>query len=132
MTFIPTCALMGIFFGSGIMAGNENRALDFIFRAWVMPDFKMISIILVAGLGSAFGGYLISHAYRYSSASIIAPFEYSTLVLAVFWGLSIWGEFPDSFSFLGIFLIISSGVFIAIREIKNDVIPSAKKVSARR
>ena len=128
VTFIIVCSSMGIAFGKGQFSGSENLAWEFIFRPWKIPDKEMIYIIFAAGLGSAFGGYFISQAYRLSSASIVAPFEYCTLVLAVFWGFTLWGELPDSYAFFGIMLIISSGVFIAIREIKKDRSPSISKI----
>ena len=131
-TFIIICGLMGLFFGTGIMAGSKNPALEFVFRSWIVPDTKMITIIFVAGLGSAFGGYLISQAYRLCSASTVAPFEYSTLILAVFWGFSLWRETPDISSLFGIILIVISGVFIAKSSIGNEIIPSVQKVSSRR
>ena len=132
LTFIASCLLMGLLFGDGKFNGSEDLALQFIFRPWVLPTQEMILIIFLAGISSALGGYFIAQAYRHSSASLVAPFEYSTLPLAVFWGYFIWSEFPDIFSFLGILLILSSGVFVALREGKLKTEPSAKRVSGRR
>ena len=55
------------------------------------------------GLCSASAGYLISQAYRMTQAGLVAPFEYTTLVLAVLWGYVIWNEFPTALSVIGIF-----------------------------
>ena len=132
ITFIVSCTLMGLFFGTGKFNISEDPALQFIFRAWVIPSQDMILVIFVAGISSALGGYFISQAYRHSSASLVAPFEYSTLPLAVFWGYFLWNEFPDDFSLIGIILIMLSGIFVAFREVKFDTEPSAKRVSGRR
>lgn len=132
LTFIVSCFLMGLVFGDGKFNISEDPALQFIFRAWVLPTQEMIFIIFLAGISSALGGYFISQAYRHSSASLVAPFEYSTLPLAVFWGYFIWYELPDVFSALGIILILSSGVFVALREGKLKTAPSAKRISGRR
>ena len=132
LTFIASCLLMGLFFGDGKFNGSEDPALQFIFRAWVYPTKEMILIMFLAGISSALGGYFIAQAYRHSSASLVAPFEYSTLPLAVFWGYFIWSEFPDFFSATGIILILGSGVFVALREGKLKTEPSAKRVSGRR
>jgi len=132
ITFIASCAIMGILFGDGKLAVGDDPALQFIFRAWVIPSGEMMIIIFVAGISSALGGYYISQAYRHSSASLVAPFEYSTLPLAVFWGYFIWEEFPDLFSGVGIILIMASGIFVALREGKREGEPSAKRVSGRR
>ena len=78
------------------------------------------------------GGYLISQAYRLSEAGLIAPFEYTSLILSVFWGIFIWNEWLNFLTLLGITLIIISGVYIAVREVKVGVKPSAKRSSGRR
>ena len=132
LTFIASSTLMGLFFGNGKFNESEDPALQFIFRAWIIPSQEMIWVILLAGISSALGGYFISQAYRHSSASLVAPFEYTTLPLAVFWGYFLWNELPDSFSAVGIILIMASGIFVAFREGKRDAEPSAKRVSGRR
>ena len=84
------------------------------------------------GIASSIGGYMISQAYRLSEAGLIAPFEYTSLILSVFWGIIIWNEWLNPLSIIGIFLIIASGVYIAIREVQVGVKPSAKRASGRR
>jgi len=54
-----------------------------------------------------------------SAAGLVAPFEYSALVLAAFWGFTIWGEVPAAVSGVGILLILSSGVLVALREARQ-------------
>ena len=81
---------------------------------------------------SSIGGYMISQAYRLSEAGLMAPFEYTSLILSVFWGIIIWNEWLNPLSIIGIFLIIASGVYIAIREVQVGVKPSAKRASGRR
>ena len=132
LTFIISCACMGLLFGNGKFDVSEDPALQFIFRSWVIPTEDMILVIFLAGISSALGGYFISQAYRHSAASLVAPFEYSTLPLAVFWGYFLWSELPDFFSSIGIILIMGSGIFVALREGKHAAVPSAKRVSGRR
>ena len=62
----------------------------------------------------------------------MAPFEYSSLVLAAIWGFVFWGEVPGGLSSLGICLILASGVFVALREADQKVPPGAKQVAGRR
>ena len=129
LTFIAACGIMGLLFGDGNFSGSKNPALDFIFRAWVLPSTEMLIVIFTAGIASAMGGYFSAQAYRLSSASVVAPFEYTPLVLAVFWGYFLWNELPDFISFIGISLIISSGVFIAIRERKIELSEEVKDLT---
>ncbi len=116
LSFIAVCLAMGLLFGGGQLAGSGDPSLEFMFRAWAWPGLRDLAFFLVAGTCSATGGFLISQAYRSSAAALVAPFEYSALVLAAFWGFAIWGEIPGYLSSAGILLVLSSGVSIAVRE----------------
>ena len=116
LNFIAVCLAMGIAFGRGQLAGSGHPSLEFIFRAWAWPGARDLGLFLLAGTCSAAGGYLISQAYRNSAAGLVAPFEYSALVLAAFWGFTLWGEVPGFLSTVGILMILSAGVLVAVRE----------------
>ncbi|MDA8577571.1 DMT family transporter [Rhodobacteraceae bacterium] len=132
LVFIVVCLGMGLMFGDGRFAGLGHPSAEFILRAWAWPSGRDVLLFVAAGFFSASGGYLISQAYRSSSAGLVAPFEYSTIILAVLWGYIFWKEVPGLSSAFGIFLIIASGVFVAIREFKRQVPPASQKLSARR
>ena len=132
LVFIVVCLGMGVMFGDGRFAGLGHPSAEFILRAWAWPSGRDVVLFVAAGFFSASGGYLISQAYRSSSAGLVAPFEYSTIILAVLWGYIFWQEVPGLSSAFGIFLIIASGVFVAIREFKRQVPPASQKLSARR
>lgn len=132
LSFVLVCLLMGLVFGSGWMAGSGHPSLEFVFRRWSSPTQNDLVLFLVAGGCSAGGGYLISQAYRNSAAGLVAPFEYSALVLATFWGFTFWGEVPGMISGIGIVLILFSGIFVALRENALNLLPAARRASGRR
>ena len=132
VTFVVVCLAIGLVFGRGQFAGMGHPSLEFLFRAWTIPTLQDFLMFAVAGACSSTGGYLIGQAYRSSSAGLVAPFEYTALVLAAFWGYAIWGEVPGLLSAFGIVLILFSGVFVAIRESLLKVQPTAKRASGRR
>jgi drug/metabolite transporter (DMT)-like permease len=72
--------------------------------------------LILIGAGSAFGGFFISQAYRISEAAVVAPFEYIALPIAIFWGVVIFGDWPDKTTLAGIALILGSGLYIIWRE----------------
>ena len=47
------------------------------------------------GASSAFGGFLISQAYRKAEAAFVAPFEYVAMPLSIFWGMLVFKSTPD-------------------------------------
>ncbi|MDD9909842.1 MAG: DMT family transporter [Ahrensia sp.] len=116
LTFIVVCSLIGLVLGDGRFAGTGYPSIDFVLRAWIWPPISDWGIIALAGLSSAVGGYLVSQAYRLAPASIIAPFEYAALPLALVWGLLIFGEWPDWLAWIGMALIIASGLYAYSRE----------------
>ena len=132
LTFLLVTGGLALALGDGRFAGSENEALEFFLRPWIMPPTIDGLIMLALGGVSACAGYLISQAYRGTDAGVVAPYEYTTLLLAVFWGIMIWGEWPALSTWIGIVLIAGSGIFVALREAKLDAKPSAKWVAARR
>ena len=132
VAFIIVCSVMGLLFGAGQWSGSGNPSVEFIFRAWAWPTPVDLALLLVASACSAAGSYLISQAYRNSAAGLVAPFEYTSLVLAAFWGFAIWGEIPGSWSSIGIVLILGSGLFVALREARLRIAPTAREASGRR
>jgi drug/metabolite transporter (DMT)-like permease len=50
---------------------------------------------------------------------VLSPFDYGQLVGATLLGYLIWGDFPDGWTWLGIAIIISSGIYIAHREARR-------------
>jgi drug/metabolite transporter (DMT)-like permease len=131
LNFIAVGLAMGIAFGGGQWAGSGHPSLEFIFRAWAWPGPRDFVLFLLAGACSAAGGYLMTQAYRSSSAGLVAPFEYSALVLAAFWGFTLWGEVPGPWSTVGMLMILASGVFVAMREAWKTP-PASTGSSARR
>ena len=118
--FVIVCSIFGWLFGDGRYADPSNPSIDFLFRAWTVPSTVDMGVMLGLGLSSGIGGYLISQAYRMCEAALIAPFEYLALVLAIVWGISLWGEWPDLVAWIGIVMIFASGLFVFWREVVLD------------
>lgn len=51
-------------------------------------------------------------AVRKGELSFIAPFSYTGILVAVFWGYMVWQQWPSNLTFAGIALIVSSGMYI--------------------
>ena len=116
LTFLVICLMLGLTIGDGKFSGWNDPSLEFLFRAWSWPSSDHYSILILIGTTSAFGGFFISQAYRISEAAVVAPFEYIALPIAIFWGVIVFGEYPDKTTLLGIALILGSGLYIIWRE----------------
>ena len=60
--------------------------------------------------------FFITQAYRHAPAAVIAPFEYTALVVAAILGFLVWQEVPDLYVWLGAFVVIAAGIYIFYRE----------------
>lgn len=116
ITFIFVSAAMGLAFADGSYGGFDDPSLDFLFREWSMPASRDYLIFALIGVGSTFGGYLISQAYRLAEAGLAAPFEYIALPLSIVWGVAVFSEWPDRISWFGISFIIAGGLYTFWRE----------------
>ncbi len=114
--FIVTSVSMGLWTGDGHLAGSADASLAFLFRPWVLPGGHDWIFFLGTGAAVAAGGMLMAQAYRMNEAALVAPFEYTSMPLAVIWGLVFFGTFPDARGWLGIVLIIGAGLYTLWRE----------------
>ncbi|SFJ11861.1 EamA domain-containing membrane protein RarD [Phyllobacterium sp. CL33Tsu] len=80
-----------------------------------------LSWLLLFAIGAiATGGHLlVVHASRLAPASLLAPFQYLEIVMAVIIGLVVFNEFPSASKWLGIAIIIGSGAYVVWREGKK-------------
>ena len=100
----------------GFLDPSAGDSMTFLLKAWVWPQSSDWAAL--AGLGVIAGavGYLMSQAYRLARASVVAPYEYILLIYALFWGWTVFGEWPEATVFIGAAVVISSGVYVFIRE----------------
>ena len=132
LTFLVVCVAIGLFMGDGRYAGSADPSLEFLFRAWIWPKPENLFVFMVIGAGSAFGGYLISQAYRVSEAAFVAPFEYIAMPIAIFWGAVVFDDWPDLTAWFGMILIIGSGLFMVWRETVTRTDSTAQRRRIRR
>lgn len=82
----------------------------------VMPDGREILLLLVMGLAGTGGQFLVVKASRHVPGSLFAPFQYLAIVTATGLGFLIFGDFPDPLKWLGIAIIVGSGLYVFWRE----------------
>ena len=83
---------------------------------WHMPNLQDAAMMLAIGILGGLGQIFLVQAYRYGDASLIAPFEYSTMLWAVAIGWFIFGEWPATAVLIGATIVITSGIYVILRE----------------
>jgi drug/metabolite transporter (DMT)-like permease len=83
---------------------------------WVWPSpVQWLMMAAVGGLGG-FGHFLLARAFTLASASLLAPFGYSTLLWSMLLGLIVFGQFPDGWTLVGAAIVVASGLYTFHRE----------------
>lgn len=83
---------------------------------WVVPDWPVAAALMLAGLVGGFGQIFLTSSYRYADASLVAPFEYSSMLLALGVGYFVFGEVPTAPMLIGAAVVIVAGIVIIWRE----------------
>lgn len=83
---------------------------------WRTPPASDLPVILVAGLCFGVGIIVLTLAYRLAEASLIAPFDYLSLIWAIVIGYLVWGDLPTGLMLSGAAIIAGSGIFILRRQ----------------
>jgi drug/metabolite transporter (DMT)-like permease len=83
---------------------------------WRAPTLPHWGLMLFMGASGAFCHWLLILAYERCEASLLAPFAYAELISATFVGYYFFGDFPDRLTWLGIAILVASGIYISYRE----------------
>lgn len=83
---------------------------------WIWPTPLQAVILVTIGLLGGLGQILHTNSYRHGDASLIATFEYCSLLWAVLFGFVLFGDIPTWSVLVGAGIIVASGLFVIWRE----------------
>jgi drug/metabolite transporter (DMT)-like permease len=82
------------------------------FNGWLI-------LISLAAIGTL-AHFLLILSLNYAEASKLAPLSYSEIIMNVIIGYYFFGDFPNQWIWIGLIIIIASGVYISLRENKKQ------------
>jgi len=83
---------------------------------WAVPSPTQAALMVLIGLIGGVAQIMLTHAYRFADASLIAPFEYTTILWATVIGYVVFGNVPSGVVVVGSLIVVASGVFVIWRE----------------
>ncbi|MFD2740135.1 DMT family transporter [Sulfitobacter aestuarii] len=100
--------------------------------ASILPDAGWAWGALIA-IGALTGAshLLIAEAFRHAEASSLAPFQYVEILGATAAGYLLFGDFPDRFTWIGIAIILASGLYVFQREGVSDTAAPRRRRGVR-
>ena len=83
---------------------------------WVKPTLNQWSMMASIGVFACIGHLFLILSLKYADASKLAPFSYFEIITNIIIGYYFFSDFPDNWTFLGLFIIVLSGIYISRRE----------------
>lgn len=102
-----------VFWFSISSAGLSLLSIPF---GWVWPSPGTFALLVLIGLLGGVGQVLLTSCYRFADASVIAPFEYVSMLVALMVGFLVFGEVPTGTVLFGAALVVVAGIVIIWRE----------------
>jgi drug/metabolite transporter (DMT)-like permease len=98
---------VGLFIGSFVVS-----------FVWINLTFNQWLLLALMGIFACLGHFFLILSLKYADASKLAPLGYFEIVTNVILGFYFFGDFPDYLSWLGLLIIVFSGIYISFRERK--------------
>jgi len=88
----------------------------FVPVVWINPTFNQWSLLALMGIFACLGHLFLILSLKYADASKLAPFGYFEIVTNVLLGYYFFGDFPHYWTWVGLSIIVCSGIYISLRE----------------
>jgi drug/metabolite transporter (DMT)-like permease len=123
------CAALAQIYVRKLVQTEETSAIVFYFSVtstllsfltipfgWVIPSGPEFGLLVMAGLLGGLGQIFLTSSYRFADASVVAPFDYASILFALGIGYFIFDEVPTRAMLTGASLVILAGILIIWRE----------------
>jgi drug/metabolite transporter (DMT)-like permease len=102
-----------VFYFSPICAVGGALTLPF---AWHSPTLWELAALISLGLLGGLAHIFLTESYRNASASVVAPFDYTSMLWALLLGYYFFGELPQPLVYAGASIVAGAGLFVIWRE----------------
>ncbi|MEN9060986.1 DMT family transporter [Ponticoccus litoralis] len=83
---------------------------------WVWPAPWALAMLVASGLIGGVAQIFLTSAYRFAGASVVAPFDYASILFAIVFGWVFFAEVPTPMVILGSSIVVAAGGLIIWRE----------------
>lgn len=102
-----------VFYFSLISAIGGLATLPF---GWAALTANQYAALVAVGLLGGIGHLLLTESFRLAPASVVAPFDYTSILWAFILGYAVFGEVPLPVVFAGAGIVTLAGLFVIFRE----------------
>jgi drug/metabolite transporter (DMT)-like permease len=83
---------------------------------WVAPQGADLAILIACGLIGGLGQILMTSSFRFAEVSLLAPFDYTSMIFSLVIGYFVFGEATSVWTFIGGSVVALAGILIVLRE----------------
>lgn len=83
---------------------------------WISPTPGQLAALIATGLIGGLSHILLTESYRHAPQSLVAPFNYTTMLWALVFGYLAFGEIPAPLVFVGACIVAVAGLIVVFRE----------------
>jgi drug/metabolite transporter (DMT)-like permease len=84
--------------------------------AWVALTWRDGALLILLGVVATFAHFCINRALKLAPASVVTPYQYTTIVWAILLGYIFFHDVPSWHMLAGAAVIIGAGIYIFLRE----------------
>lgn len=81
---------------------------------WTPPAWRHVPLLMFLGIAGGAGHFMLIKAMELENASFLSPLGYAQLVWVTLFGFLAFGDFPDAKAFIGMAVIVSAGLYVAL------------------
>ena len=90
-----------------------------LFETPVVPQWRSVGLAVLAGALIVGGHIGVFIAYKIGPARSVAPFMYTLTLWAVFFGVILFGDIPNTLAIIGMALILLAGLAIIVLDTRR-------------
>lgn len=103
-----------LFMGAVLVGGDAAGQADFAIS--LPTSWLGLALLVILGSISGYAHLIVVRAFRMAPLSVLAPFQYFEIIAATILGYALFNDFPTVSKWVGILIIVGSGLFILWRE----------------
>ena len=109
---IPTVLVVAIASAAVMVTG----AVMGLGEDWRMPNWSELPWLIGSALCLLVGYWFVIVAMRTGDMAVTSPARYTVIVWATIYGFLVWGDKPDTYTWIGTALIVATGLYTINRE----------------
>lgn len=111
--------LLGTFAGTDFADGHAT--------SWNGHNAKGVTLLIAIGVTATVAQMAMTRAYRLGKTLVTANLQYTGIVFSSGWGILVWGDVLSLLGWMGIVIILASGIAATYYNTRNVAAPAGKR-----